>query len=234
MRLAWVSLLLAFAAVPASAASITVYDRDGQRGERRSYSDDERDLGSWRDRIESIDVRDGRWELCRETNFRDCVTFGSGRHDLRQARLDGQVRSLRPVGSGSGWGDHGGSHGRDDDRDREVVSRADATFIAERLYEALLDRRGDQSGVRQAAQEIRDGNLRRQVDSMLRSSEFRHKQQSLSPEDLLDQIYSGLLGRNPDAGGRRTYLPQIQRGRYADVVITILESREFRSQLPGR
>jgi hypothetical protein len=55
---------------------------------------------------------------------------------------------------------------------------------------------------------------------------------ALGAGPLLDQIYRGLLGRPVDSGGRRTYLPRVQRREYAEVLTAIIDSREFRSRLP--
>lgn len=90
----------------------------------------------------------------------------------------------------------------------------------------------DEDSVRAAVDEIQEGRLRAQVDSMVRSPEFRGKAAELGPEALLAQIYDGLFGRPIDPGGTRTYLPRIQRREYAAVVLTIVDSREFRRQLP--
>ena len=51
-------------------------------------------------------------------------------------------------------------------------------------------------------------------------------------EELLEQIYQGLLGRSVDPGGTRTYLDRVKRREYAAVVTAIVESREYRSRLP--
>ena len=49
------------------------------------------------DRIRSIVVNRGTWELCFDDGFRGCEVFGPGRH-ANLGQLTGRVSSLRPVG----------------------------------------------------------------------------------------------------------------------------------------
>jgi hypothetical protein len=80
--------------------------------------------------------------------------------------------------------------------------------------------------------EIEDGRVRAEIDSIVRSPEFRSHSAPLGAEALLEQIYQGLLRRSVDPGGTRTYLARVQRREYAAVVEDILASREYRGRLP--
>ena len=110
-------------------------------------------------------------------------------------------------------------------------SRAEATFIATALYRALLGREPDPEGLAAATAEIERGRLRSQVRGMLTSAEFRQKAASLSAVQLLDRLYRGLLGREPDADGTRQYLGDLERRRVEKVVRSILDSEEFARRL---
>jgi hypothetical protein len=205
----------------AATSEITLYSRPEGRGDRRSFDRGERDLEryGWGDRAASVRVDSGRWELCRDRDFRGCRVFSRGEYDLRDTPLDRRLMSLRPLD-------------RDDDNREPVYSRPQARYIAQRLYRALLDRNVDEDSVRDAVDEVQNGKLRAQVDSMVRSPEFRRSSGGLGADALLDQIYQGLLGRGVDPGGSRTYLPRIQRRDYTGVVIDIVESREFARAMP--
>ncbi len=106
-------------------------------------------------------------------------------------------------------------------------SRGEAEVIARRLYRALLGREPDPQGFSAAVAEIQRGRLDSQVKGMLASSEFQVLRHRLSDTALLEQIYAGLLDREPDSDGVRDYLPRIRRRRTAEVVLRILRSDEF-------
>jgi hypothetical protein len=205
----------------AAPAEITLHSRADLRGERRTFTQRERDLdrSGWRDRAASVRVDGGAWELCRETDFRECTVFAPGEYELYDTRFERHLRSIRPLQRTGG-------------DEQRTYTRPQARFISNRLYRALLGRDVDEGSIRAAVDEIEEGRLRAQVDSMVRSPEFRAKAGELGPQALLGQIYEGLLGRTIDSGGTRTYLPRIERRQYAAVVLTIIESQEFRSRLP--
>jgi len=205
----------------AAAAELTAYDRPSLRGERRAFRDGERDLGrsDWRDRAASIRIDGGAWELCRETDYRDCTVFAPGDYELYDTRFERHLRSIRPLR-------------RQGDDEERTYTRPEARYISHRLYRALLGRTVDEDSIRAVVDEVQAGRLRAQIDSILRSPEFRSQSAPLGAEALLDQIYEGLLGRPVDPGGTRTYLARVQRREYAAVLMAIIESREFRSRLP--
>jgi len=57
------------------------------------------DATQFNDRIRSVVVNDGVWELCIDDGFRGCQAFGPGRHPTL-GMLAGRASSLRPVGAG--------------------------------------------------------------------------------------------------------------------------------------
>ncbi len=123
----------------------------------------------------------------------------------------------------------------------EVVPRAQvgydhaqARVIARRLYLAILGREPDPAGWNAATQEIQRGRLDAQVRSMLQSPEFRSRQRGMTPSQLLESLYRGLLDREPDSPGVRTYLHRIERGRADGVVEDIIRSEEFEAKLLQR
>jgi hypothetical protein len=109
------------------------------------------------------------------------------------------------------------------------MTPAQAEFVAERLYRAVLGRSPDAEGLRNASSEILFGNLEKLTNSLVFSSEARDAR--LSPEQKLERIYQGLLNRPPGAGAQG-YLDRVRQGRTTDVVLTVLDSEEFLRQLP--
>ncbi len=106
-------------------------------------------------------------------------------------------------------------------------SLSQSEALATRLYRALLGREPDPEGLTAATREIQRGRLLQQIRAMAGSAEFAQARSRLSASQLLDQIYRGLLGREPDSSGVRTYLGQVERGEIAEVVFSIVRSEEF-------
>jgi hypothetical protein len=204
----------------AASTELTLYSRSGFRGDHRSFTSGERDLGrsGWGDRAASVRIEGDAWELCHEADYRECTAFAAGEYELGDTRFEKSLLSIRPLRKPEGGAD--------------TYTRPQARYIAQRLYRALLARSVDEASVRAAVDEIQDGRLPAQVDAMVRSVEFRSKAAQLGAEALLAQIYDGLLGRSVDAGGTRTYLSKVQRREYGAVVLAIVDSREFRNRLP--
>jgi hypothetical protein len=211
---------LAGGAVAAS-TELTLYSRPGLRGDHRTFTGGERDLdrSGWGDRAASLRIEGDAWELCREADYRECTVFAPGVYELGDTRFEKRLLSVRPLRKRG-------------DGDEPAFTRAQARSVAQGLYRALLDRDVDEGALRTVVHDIEEGRLRAQVDSIVRSPEFRSHSARLDAEALLGQIYQGLLGRPADPGGTRTYLPRVQRREYAAVVMAIVESREFGRRLP--
>lgn len=89
-------------------AAIELYEHDDYLGRRLESDRGSHDLGRERfDRLaSSVVVRQGRWELCSEPDFRGrCITLGPGSTGrLRDLDMNDAIVSLRPAGGGAGWG----------------------------------------------------------------------------------------------------------------------------------
>ena len=206
------------------APSITVFEGSGFRGQRQSFRGSIPRLRNqgWDNRVGSVTVGAGEWDLCANEEFRDCVTISEDQADLTSQRLDYRVRSLRPVvpveiepPPPTGLPDR--------------MTQAQSQYVAEHLYRAVLGREPDAEGLANATSEIRFGNLEKLTNSLLYSNEGRALR--LSPEERLEQIYQGLLGRSPREGAQ-AHLSRLQQGRSADVILTVLNSEEFVRSLP--
>lgn len=113
----------------AGGGDIVLYEHPDFSGRWLALSEPERNLATrdFNDTVSAVEIRRGRWELCRHADFGgDCIVLGPGRHTL-QRRVQDEISSLRPLGgrgwNGGGWGDdrgrdEGHGHHRDRDRDR--------------------------------------------------------------------------------------------------------------------
>ncbi|MGD8331803.1 MAG: DUF4214 domain-containing protein [Acidobacteriota bacterium] len=109
--------------------------------------------------------------------------------------------------------------------------RREAEVIANALYAALLNREPDPGGFSSAVAEIQSGNLEVQVNSMVRSGEFRQVINGMTPTQILDQFYQGILQRAGDSAGVRLYLGEMRRGEYTSVLLKLIRSPEFERRL---
>lgn len=107
----------------------------------------------------------------------------------------------------------------------------DATSVGRRLYRGVLGREADPGGLAGAVAEIQRGRASAVVDGFLASDEFRALERNKSAAQLLDQFYRGLLLRAPDQGGIQMYEPRVARRQYADVIMALVNSDEFRNSL---
>jgi len=112
-------------------AAIELFEHDDYLGRHLESDRGSANLG--RDRFDrlasSVVVRNGRWELCSEPDFRGrCITLGAGSHGrLRDLEMNDAIVSLRPAGGPPSWGGGGGRpapwHG-DDGRAPEITLSA--------------------------------------------------------------------------------------------------------------
>ena len=75
--------------------------------------------------------------------------------------------------------------------------------------------------------EVQRGRLEMQVQAILCSGEFLQSVANTSSGELLDRFYQGLLERSPDSTRTRDLLPELERRRYLDVVLSIIRSAKF-------
>ena len=100
-------------------------------------------------------------------------------------------------------------------------------LVAVSLFRAVLVRDPDRRWLEEAAEGVRRGSTRELIASLVASPEFSQRRRSEPPEVLLRDFYEGLLGRDPDPSGFRTYLGDVRDGDYTDVLLSILRSEEF-------
>jgi len=83
---------------------LVLYDRADFRGDARNVMNSTANLGTAGDRIRSVQVYGGTWELCdgASRNAR-CITVSDDVPDLRSAGFRNGVTSAREVGSQSRW-----------------------------------------------------------------------------------------------------------------------------------
>ncbi len=110
-------------------------------------------------------------------------------------------------------------------------TRSQAETMMTFLYRGILGRDPDPSGLQNQVAEILRGRLRDVVVGMYASSEFLTRRNHLTPIEQLDQLYQALLGREVDSSAVRTYLSEMERGRYPDVALHLLSSSEFEDRL---
>ncbi|WP_373004371.1 beta/gamma crystallin-related protein [Hyphomonas sp.] len=86
-------------------SGVVLHADAGFRGEAIEVAGAIPDLKPMRfnDRVSSISVRSGAWEVCTDANFRGrCATVDTSVSRLNDLRLNDNVSSLRPVGYGPG------------------------------------------------------------------------------------------------------------------------------------
>jgi len=92
---------------PSDEAEVVLYSSRDFGGESASFDRAVSNLayGSFNDRARSARIT-GRWQLCRDSHYRNCVTIDRSASSLQQVGLDRRISSLRPVD-----GDEGGPSG---------------------------------------------------------------------------------------------------------------------------
>jgi hypothetical protein len=211
-----------FAPVAASAASITVWEQANFRGASTVVDDSVRQLSDfgWNDRISSLRIDSGQWQICRDADFRACRTVDAGEVASLDATWNDTISSLRLVGTTSTTST--GNAG-----DSTVGYTHEDT--ARRVYRALLGHDPDYGGLRAATRNVARGDLEGLVRGMTQSAEYRRLRTARSATELLDQMYRGILDRPSDTTARRNYLSALQRGEDADVVLKLFGSDEYQS-----
>jgi hypothetical protein len=104
-------------------------------------------------------------------------------------------------------------------------------LVAVSLFRAILGREPDAQWLAAAAEQVRRNETRDQIRSLLSSPEFSARRRTVSPEGLLRDFYVGLLGREPDPSGMRSYRDEMHAGKFEEVIVDILSSNEFRERV---
>jgi hypothetical protein len=196
----------------AAAASITVWEGTAFRGASKTFDGSVRSLTEhgWSDRISSLRVDAGRWEVCRDVDFQGCRTLTAEELATLEIGWNDSIRSLRPV-------------------DGTATARETPEVVAQRLYRAILGRDADPAGLRNAAAELERGRGELLIRGMLQSVEYRNRRAASSSAEILDQMHRALLGRPADTAARRTYLAALDRGEDDQVIRALLSSAEYGS-----
>lgn len=117
-RLLAAAAVLATLANTAFAGEMTIFADSNFRGNRVTLERDARNLSDFgfNDRISSVVIRSGTWQLCQDANFRGrCAELGPG--EYRQLPFNDSVSSIREIsrggpGRGPGWDRDDRDHGR--------------------------------------------------------------------------------------------------------------------------
>jgi len=104
-------------------------------------------------------------------------------------------------------------------------------LVAASLFRAILGREPDPEWLAGAAEQVRRNETRDQIRSLLGGPEFSDRRRRVSPDQLLEGFYQGLLGRPADPAGIRSYRDEMHQGKYEEVILDILSSREFHDRL---
>ncbi|MBV9418721.1 MAG: beta/gamma crystallin family protein [Alphaproteobacteria bacterium] len=85
---------------PPARAEITLYQEDNYGGDARTVREDQPDLDWIRfdDRVSSVAVRAGVWELCEHSHYRgSCITVDGDVAKLSRLRFDDKISSVRRI-----------------------------------------------------------------------------------------------------------------------------------------
>ncbi len=105
------------------------------------------------------------------------------------------------------------------------------TIKVQHAYQGILGRAADPSGLASYVAAVRAGL--RIVDlcrSLFDSAEYRAGRAALTPEQLADSLYLGILERAADPSGYSNAVSQIRAGRRAELAAGMLDSPEFASR----
>ncbi len=87
-------------AAPHSHVGIILYQEDNFGGDSREIRDDQPDLDwiHFDDRVSSVEVRHGVWELCTDSHYRGrCITVNHDVAKLDRLHFDDTISSVRRV-----------------------------------------------------------------------------------------------------------------------------------------
>ncbi|MBX3034705.1 MAG: DUF4214 domain-containing protein [Bdellovibrionaceae bacterium] len=171
------------------------------------------------------------------------IVFGALSAEARPGRDD---RGPGRGGYDRGDQDHGG-RGRDGDFGRpgpggpidqgfyDQRVRRNADWIVNQLYRAALFREADPQGAWHSIRVVREQGLAGLVAvarSIGNSPEYyRNIHNNRRAGEIVNNIYWQILGRQPDAEGFRSAIPQVRQGRTGDLLAGMVSSPEFLQRL---
>ena len=94
------ALVLLSTGAQARHASITLYQEDHYGGDSRDVRDDQPDLDwiHFDDRVSSVEVHSGVWELCSDSRYRGrCITVDHDIGKLDRMGMDDRISSVRRI-----------------------------------------------------------------------------------------------------------------------------------------
>jgi len=80
--------------------SLVLYSEDQYQGSAAPFEGEQSNLSDagWNNQAESLSIREGDiWEVCGETEFRDCKRIDSNVPDLGKLGLNKKISSIRPI-----------------------------------------------------------------------------------------------------------------------------------------
>ena len=104
------------------------------------------------------------------------------------------------------------------------------------MYVAYYGRPGDAGGLDFWAGKLEEvnANLREIIDAFGNSKEFQDRFSDLDDEELVNNIYEQLLGRDADSGGLDFYVNGLREGRFPLVSIALKVADGVRKESDGR
>lgn len=116
----------------------------------------------------------------------------------------------------------------------EVYSRTDADYIVRRIYQGLLQREPDAGGYAAALADVQAGRVEAVILKMVQSPEYAQLHRGWNSSQMVQSLYTGILGRPADAEGMRAYQSRVARGEAAAVALEMLRSKEFSERMAAR
>ncbi|HEY7688636.1 MAG TPA: beta/gamma crystallin-related protein, partial [Dongiaceae bacterium] len=84
----------------AADGSLVLYSEDLYQGSRQAFEAEQSNLSGagWNNQAESLSIRPGDiWEICAETEFKDCRRIEANVPDLGKLGLNKKISSIRPI-----------------------------------------------------------------------------------------------------------------------------------------
>lgn len=116
------------------------------------------------------------------------------------------------------------------DRPVKTFARGPAERVVQRLYQAVLGRDVDPSGLGAYTPLVEQGRLGRVINAFVLSSEFEARRGSLTSDQWSVLLYQALLERNPDPGGGAETTNAIAAQRAPERIQGMVLSAEYEAK----
>jgi hypothetical protein len=98
-------------------------------------------------------------------------------------------------------------------------------------YRGILGREPDPGGLESYVDSLESGRtILSFCQSLASSEEFKTDRQHLSPEELTETLYKGILERLPDPAGQESTIEAIRNGQLAERAASMINSQEFQNK----